>query len=318
MSVSLTHTNRNARQTKGRNAMNAPVTNTATPLARKALLVKLTSTRPTTSRREKAAEAIIQQQTGDASLTVSSHIFRARTNPVRKVLNESGEVYAWHCEHTLPWQDRGPRLLPLETYETYSTKMRGMISGLESSVVSLESIYDGLVQADITERQTGGATTARDYSTDYPSFEEFKDKMKFAFTFSPVPDASHFLFDINEDDKAALAAQVVEAEKSAKAQLTEQMHAPLLHLIAKLKRAIGSEGAIFRDSALENIVEQCEVAESLAMGDEALLAMIQEVRVAIRPHALAPNQLRESPVVRADTAHKLAAVASRMSFMMGN
>ena len=298
-------------------AAHAAITAAATPLARKALLVKLTSSRPSTSRREKAAELIIQQQTGDASLTVSSHIFRARTNPVRKVLNESGAIYAWHCEHTLPWQDRGPRILPIESYETYSTKMRGLIADLESSVASLGSTYDDLVKSDIAER-AASSTALRDFSADYPSFEEFKDKMKFEFTFSPVPDASHFLFDINADDKAALAAQVVEAERAAKETLTAQMHTPLLHLIDKLKRSIGAEGAIFRDSALENIVEQCEVAESLAMGDESLLAMIREVRVAVRPHALAPNQLRESPVVRADAAEKLAAVASRMSFLMSN
>ncbi len=297
------------------------------PLSAKAMLVKLTTRRPTTARREKAAEAIIQAQMGDSSLTVSSHIFRDKHNPVRKVLNEAGAVYAYHMAHTMAWQDRGPRILPVQAYDKYSEDMRRLVADVDSAVHNLAPIYDGLVQKDIDERLTAAITKAQPATTvraresfadEYPSYADFKERMKFEFLFMPLPDTSHFLFDINEDDKAALAEQVAEAERRAKDELTERMKAPLLHLIEKLKKNIGTEGAIFRDSAVENIVEECAIVETLAMGDATLLAMVAEVRKAIRPHALAPNQLRESPVVRAEAAAKLEAVASRMAFLMDN
>ena len=294
------------------------------PLSAKAMLVKLTTRRPTTARREKAAEAIIQSQMGDTSLTVSSHIFKDKHNPVRKVLNEAGAVYAYHVAHTMAWQDRGPRILPVEAYDKYSTQMRHLVADVDSAVHALGTTYDDLVQADIADRmaaitqRNAAPRTAESFAPDYPSYEDFKDKMKFEFLFTPMPDAAHFLFDISEEDKAAFAEQLADAERNAKEELTARMRTPLLHLIEKLKRGIGTEGAIFRDSAVENIVEECAIAESLAMGDQGLLAMVAEVRKAIRPHALAPAQLRESPVVRAEAATKLAEVAARMSFLMEN
>ena len=260
---------------------------------------------------------------GDTSLTVSSHIFKDKHNPVRKVLNEAGAVYAYHISRTMAWQDRGPRMLPVDQYETYSASMRKLVADVDSSVHALAPTYPSLVDADIAERQatiTARAPGAapRDFASEYPSFDEFKEKMHFTFLFTPMPDESHFLFDISDDDKAALAEQIAEAEKAAKAEVVERMRAPLLHLVSKLQRSINTEGAIFRDSAVANIVEQCEAAESLAMGDETILAMVADVRLAIRPHAVYPDGLRESPVTRADAATKLADVASRMAFLMEN
>jgi hypothetical protein len=287
-----------------------------TPLAAKAMLVKLTTQRPTTQRREKDAEAVIQQQMGDSSLTVSSHIFKDKANPVRRCINNAGGVYSYHIARTLAWQDRGPRLLPIEQYEKYTADMRKLIGDVDSEVHALGSVYDGLVLQDIASREKPGVV--RDFACEYPSYEDFRSKMKFEFLFLPLPDTSHFLFDVSDEDKAKLAEFTVSVEQQAKQELAQRMKEPLVHLVAKLKKSIGSEGAIFRDSAIENIVEQCEIAESLCMGDEAMLAMVYEVRVAIRPHALAMNQLRESPIVRAEAATKLEAVASRMGFLMGN
>lgn len=298
------------------------------PLSRKAMLVKLTTHRPATARREKAAEAIIQSHMGDASLTVSSHIFKDKHNPVRRVLNDAGSVYAYHVAHTMAWQDRGPRILPMTAYENYSKNMRRLVADVESSVHALAPIYAGLVDTDIAERMaaiTARATTptivTRDkvsFMAEYPDYDEFKEKMKFEFLFLPLPDESHFLFDIDEDDKAAFAEQLSQAEANAKAELALRLKNPLLHLVEKLKRSIGAEGSIFRDSAVENIVEECEIVESLAMDDVGILSMVQEVRAAIRPHAMSMKSLRESPIDRAEAARKLEAAASRVAFMMGN
>jgi hypothetical protein len=287
-------------------------------LATKAMLVKLTSSKPSTSRREEAAEAAIRSQMGDSSLTVSSHIFKDKANPVRLVLNQANLVYSYHVAHTLAWQDRGPRILPVESYERYSSDMRKLVADVEQAVHDLAGVYDGLVAQDMADRQQSGAVTPRDFSADYPSYDEFKAKMKFEFLFTPMPDQAHFLFDISEDDRKALDDTIVQAEENAKRELTDRIKVPLLHLITKLRVRIGDQGAIFRDSAVENIVEQCELAEQLAMGDESLLKLVQEVRVAIRPHAINPEQLRESPIVRQDAAAKLAEVAKRMDFLMGN
>jgi hypothetical protein len=288
------------------------------PLAQKAMLVKLTTKRPNTARREKVAEALVQTQMGDTSLTVSSHIFKDKAHPVRLILNHASTVYSYHMANTLAWQDRGPRILPVAHYDTYNREMRSRITAVESMVHGIEDIYPGFVKTDIAQRAAGGTRSPSDFEKDYPTYDEFRDKMRFEFLFTPMPDEGHFLFDIGEDDRQALREQLEHAEKAAKQELTDRIRSPLVHLIDKLKKQIGAEGAIFRDSAVANIVEECAIAEALAMDDESVLAMVKEVRAAIRPYALAPNQLRESPIVRTQAAAKLADVAARMAFMSNN
>jgi len=282
-----------------------------TPLNRKAMLVKLTCSKPTTSRRDKEVEAVVQAQYADTGLTVLQQLFKDKANPVRIVINEASQVYTYHVAHTLPWSDRGPRMLPVEQYVAYSTAMRGLIGDVESSVAALMPRYDALVQQDIYSRG------ARAQLSDYPTAEEFKEKMQFKFFFSPLPDVSHFLFDINPEDKAALTAQLEEVEKQAKNEVAGRIHAPLVHLVNKLKVGIGEPGAIFRDSAVENVNEACDIARQLAMGDETVLAMIDEVKQAIRPLVKGMHVVRESPVERANAANKLDEVAKKMSFMFG-
>jgi hypothetical protein len=289
-----------------------------TPLNRKAMLVKLTCNKPNTSRREDAITETVQAQFGDNALTVSLTLFKSKDNPVRKVLNEAGEVYTYHVTHTLPWSDRGPRMLPVSSYETYTTEMRALISKIESAVHALIPQYDQLVQNDIDQRNARPITAGRAKVEDYPTKEEFADKMKFEFVFSPLPDASHFLFDVSEEDKAKLTDQLAEVEKQAKNDVAARIHTPLVHLVNKLKVPVGQAGAIFRDSAVENVVDACEIVKQLAMGDETVLAMVEEVRAAIAPSANNIDSLRESPIVREQAAAKLEAVAKKMNFMFGN
>ena len=276
------------------------------------MLVKLTCSKPTTSRRDKEAETIIQHQLSDTSLVVSQMLFKDKNNPVRRCINDAGEVYSYHTAHTLPWADRGPRMLPVDQYDAYSTEMRRLVNNVESSVARLMPLYDNLVQADIAQR---GARAA---ISDYPTAEEFKQKMAFHFLFSPLPDASHFLFDVSDEDKAALTQQIEDAEKQAKLDVAARIHDPLMHLVRKLSVPIGTDGAIFRDSAITNVTEACDIVAQLAMGDESVLAVVAEVKASMRAIVTAPSTVREQPAAREAAAASLKAVADRMSFLFAN
>lgn len=278
----------------------------------KAMLVKLTCTRPRMSNRDRAAEGFVQAQLNDSSLTVSSKLFKEPTNPVRSLINQASAIYTYHATHTLPWVDRGPRLLPVDQYETYSAEMRRLINNMESDTAKLMPHYDTYVQRDIAERG------ARASLSDYPTREDFEAKLNFKFFFSPLPDASHYLFDVNEEDKAALATQIEQAVENAQHDMAARIHEPLVHLVKKLRVPIGEDGAVFRDSAVNNITEALDIVQKLAMGDDAVLSMVDDVRKAVRPMALAPDVLRKSPADRAEAAAKLAAVADRMAFLFGN
>lgn len=275
----------------------------------KAMLVKLTGSKPALSKRDKQAEEFVQNKLDDKSLSVLSKLFHGKDNPVRKLINSAGEIYSYHITHTLPWMDRGPRLLPITAYESYSKALREMTRDLESATAKLLPQYDDHVQRDIEARGQ------RALLVDYPSREAFKNSLSFVFFFSPLPDASHFLFDVNEEDRQALTEQVESAGKAAQDDMAARLRAPLEHIIQKLRTKIGATGSIFCKSSFENIVEAAQLVESLAMGDERILEATAEIRKAVRPYVLNHEVLRESPVQRKRAAETLENVVGRLAFL---
>ena len=123
-----------------------------TTLADKAMLVKLTMRKANLTRRDQVAEALIQQTLDDASLIVNSKLFRDKMNPINKVMSAASEVYTYHKEHTLPYIDKGPRILPNAEYFDYTSEMRNRINHVDSLLSQYLPRYDDFVQLDIQYR----------------------------------------------------------------------------------------------------------------------------------------------------------------------
>lgn len=277
----------------------------------KAMLVKLTCSAPNLSHRDAQAETFVQDQLKDTSLVVSSKLFKSKGNAVRRLLYDASEIYAYHISHTMPWTDRGPRLLPVSQYHVYSEEMRKRIRTLENATAKLLPRYPDYVNADIAARGD------RAKLTDYPNQEEFKASLAFTFFFSPLPDKAHFLFDIDKEDAASLEQFIDAAGAEARTFVFSQMKEPLVHLVNRLKVKIGNKGSIFREASINNIVEACALVESMAMGDDGLLNAAAELRTAVRPLTMQLAELRESPKSRTAAVKKLEEVAAKMSFMSG-
>ena len=142
-------------------------------LNEKAMLVKLTTRRANLSRRDEHAEAVIQQQMDDASLVVVSKLFRDKANPVNRVMSLLSEVYTTHKKMTLPYMDKGPRILPNGLYMDYTTEVRGLIGKLDTQLKAVMPNYDSYVQQDMAYRN-GGKAVGRASVDDYPQAHEFE------------------------------------------------------------------------------------------------------------------------------------------------
>jgi len=292
--------------------MNTPQ---VTPLNAKAMLVKLTVRRANLTKRDTFAEAVIQQEMGDGSLIVSSKLFRDTSNPVNQIMSRASLVYTTHKTNTIPYVDKGPRMLPNGYYMEYSKMMRDLISSVDELLNKHMPNYDTYVQLDIATRQRNADPTkpSRASVKDYPTAEEFREKMGFDLRFTPLPDSSHFLFDVSDSDKQALSNAVKEAEQLARADNIKRMLEPLTHLVDKLNKPIGTEGAIFRDTAITNVVEGLEMARKLNIDDnQELNQVINHLSQSFTIYNQHKDVLRESPVVRMQAASKLDAIAKQM------
>lgn len=283
-----------------------------TTLASKAMLVKLTVRRANLTKRDMFAESVIQQQLDDASLVVSSKLFRDKLNPINKIMTAASEVYTYHKAHTLPYIDKGPRILPNERYLDYTTEMRQRINGMDNMMALHIPNYDTYVQLDIQHRSLSPNSRAR--VEDYPSADEFQSRMGFDLRFTPLPDAKHFLFDISDDDMKAFNESMDSVARNARTEVIKGMLEPLQHLVEKLNKPIGTENSIFRDTAVENVVEGLKRAKMLNINaDNEIDNMADMLMDSIKIYNNNKDVLRQSPVVREQAAKKLDEIAKKMA-----
>jgi hypothetical protein len=292
-----------------------------TTLAEKAMLVKLTTRRVNLTRRDSVAEAFVQTQLEDQSLVVNSKLFRDKLNPINQLMSKASEVYTFHKTHTLPYIDKGPRILPNDQYFDYSAQMRSRIAEVDRLMSQHMPNYDSYVQLDINYRSAAAITQGKPVRaavSDYPSAEEFQARMGFDLRFTPLPEAKHFLFDLSDEDLDEFNATMQQVATQSRTEVVKKMLEPLQHLVEKLNKPIGTEGAIFRDSAVENIIEGVQLAKRLNVtGDDSINQMADLINQAVSAFADNKAVLRESPIVREQAAKKLDYIASQMAGMYG-
>lgn len=285
-------------------------------LNEKAMLVKLTMRKANLTKRDAVAEAIIQNQMDDSSLIVNSKLFRDPNNPINRIMQEHSGIYIFHKKNTLAYIDKGPRILPNNNYMEYTHEMRQRINYVDSLLDKEMPNYNNYVQLDILYRSKNQATS-RAKIEDYPTAEEFRQSMGFDLRFAPLPDQSHFLFDLSDDDKAGFEESIKEAGRVARRETVMSMLEPLQKLVSKLSIEIGEKESVFRNSAIENIIEGVERARKLNIDeDPALDEAIGHLSSAITVFDNHKDQLRESPVVRESAHKKLEAIAQRMKGLM--
>lgn len=297
--------------------MNEPKHFHANKLSDKCMLVKLTIRRATLTKRDDTVTNAIQAQYNDASLTAITKLFRDKRSPIYRIMAAVGEVYTYHKDNTLPYVDAGPRLLSNANYFEYTTEMRSKIAHVDAMLKQWMPHYDMLVRDDILYRN-GGQATGRATVDDYPTATDFESRMQFDLRFQPMPDAKHFLFDLSDDDEAAFNSAMDEAASLARNETINRMLEPLKHLVDKLNVPIKETGSVFRDSAIQNVVEGCRMARKLAIDAPAdLIAEISNLEKLATTYAFSPDALRESPTSRETAAKRLAEIQTRMGAFFG-
>lgn len=307
-----------------------PATPTVKALNTKAMSVQLITRRPTTRHNDDEAAKVARSALGDEGISASTQLFKDNTSPIKMLLSEVGAAYQYHKKSTLPYIDRGPRLLPVTQYESYRDEMRVLIGDVQRKVNKYRvqpELYEQAVTNDITYRNAvavSKGSVGRALVSDYPTAQEFTDAIDLDFTFSPLPDNSHWLFDVDEEDKVKLHVQALDTYNTALADLKTRIETPLKKLVetlstsAGIDKVTGKRIGIFRDTTVTNLTDAVVQARQLCMGDEEVLAVCDLVDAAL-PSVVRGNidVLRESPVVREQQAKKLADVQNKMAAFFG-
>ena len=102
------------------------------------------------------------------------------------MVTQKGALYTHHVDHTLPYQDRGPRILTNAAYFDYALQQRNLKDGLLDLVKTFQGEYPDLVE----ERRHKGNGFFDE--SEYPPVGEIPSLYDVKLTFFPIPDKDHF------------------------------------------------------------------------------------------------------------------------------
>ena len=118
----------------------------------------------------------------------------AGTHHRKEIADFAAACRMWHNTQTLPWADRGPRILPMSLFLDYKQEANTRKQEFEAMVDNFMSQYEHLKQV---ARASLGTLDNED---DYPSAEEVRSKFGFRLVISPIPESKDFRLDIPQQD----------------------------------------------------------------------------------------------------------------------
>jgi hypothetical protein len=176
----------------------------------------------------------------------------------------------YHNQHTLPWADKGERLLPTKLFMDYKTTMNNFENTFNLMCNNFFIEYPRLVAEAPT------ALKGLYKAEDYPELEEVKHKFGFRRTVKPVPEAGDFRLDVPSEDMRELVVmfESQQREKLAEAcrEPWERLHAELEAISKKLTDVEGDDGKKrYHDTLISNPLELCSLLTKLNITNDPKL-----------------------------------------------
>ena len=224
------------------------------------------------------------------------------------------EARSTHYANTLPWDDKGARLLTVANYERYTD----LLGRLRERMVRERTRFIEDYEDNIDRARLDLGKLFR--IEDYPVKESLQGKFGIRYRIDPVPDADHFI--------AKLAsADTDRVRRDIESHVEERLHDAVGDLYRRLGEAVervserlcvDDEGRplVFRDSMIENIRDLVDVVPRLNIfGDDTLALLCNQVKeriASVEPDALRPSKTFD-PVARARVKRDADALKERFA-----
>jgi hypothetical protein len=216
-------------------------------------------------------------------------------------------------EHTMPWQDRGARLLPTSMFLEYKAEMN-----------RLEQKFNALVDKFIPNYEAA-KQVARNYlrdmynDTDYPDARDIACKYKWSLTVSPVPQSGHFCVDVPANELLAMQRSCDEEVERRLADAMrkpwEDLHKMLTGMSDKLKdRDVDDvRQKRFHDTFVSNALDLCKLLTHMNVtGDAQLEKARQQLEAALSNVEV--EDIKESSAMRTHVKNKLDSILDQFDW----
>ena len=210
-----------------------------------------------------------------------------------------GRARLWNNQNTMPWQDRGARLLPTSLFLSYKAEMN-----------SRESSYVAMVNRFIPN-YAAAKQTARNYlgsmyrEEDYPDVNDIASKYKWTLSVSPIPSSGHFCLDVPAEDLENVRKScddfVEQKVAEAMRKPWEDLHTMLTGMSGKLQEVDELNGTPkrFHETFVTNALDLCKLLNHMNItNDPQLDKARQQLELVLAGTDV--DDIKENEFVRSD------------------
>jgi hypothetical protein len=224
----------------------------------------------------------------------------------------AARVRLYHNQCTLPWADKGERMLPTKLFMEYKQTMDRFNDTFDMMCDEFFTAYPDLV-ADAPIALQGLFK-----AEDYPDVDTVRTKFGFRRSVKPLPEAGDFRLDIPAQDLQDIRD---EYDKQYAGKLADAMRAPWERLHTMLK-AISDKVAEtgdddkpkrYHDTFISNPLELCELLTKLNVTNDPKL---EEARRQLEVTMLGTNLevIKEDSIARTELKSKVDAILNKFQW----
>jgi hypothetical protein len=273
-----------------------------------AVLVEMNISVWTANKLDKSAtEKVVSDNSAVSNAAQVRKNLMAGTTLRKDIADYAAGCRLWHNTRTLPWADKGARLLATSLFMDYKSEVNVRRDTFNKMVDNFMVQYPSLVQ------------TANNYlgtlfnPEDYPSPDEVRDKFGFRLVFSPVPESTDFRLQVAEQDLQDLRKQYEDSFNDriadAMREPWDRLHKLLLGMSEKLTDVDGEDETKkrYHDTLITNAQSLCGMLTHLNITKDPQL---EQARRDLELTMLGADidTIKESPEVRKGMKDKLDAI----------
>jgi hypothetical protein len=235
---------------------------------------------------------------------------------VKETISKFTEVYNYVKNNTVPWTT-GVDMLNIDHYMDFTGELRPLVDEAYKSIDTLCTHWDEEVKADLDRLSEIALAKGKPNlanAEDYPDVDELRSRFGIQIRYMPVPTTGDFRVGISDEDKETLQQQLDDAEVNANKHVLNSMIEPMKSAIKKLSVPIGTDGSVFRDTLITNMVDVAERMNKINISDDAnMQVQIDDLSELVSTLTLGKDVLRSSQSSREHAVTVLNGLVSQMT-----
>lgn len=240
------------------------------------------------------------------SLSARKRLLNTKDAAYREVVGCINHAKALWRSFTIPYPEKGIRLLRKDRVEEFSARMDEIKARLETAVVALEAVYPQLREA--AKESLGNLYDAMDYPGSIAG--------RFAIEYDwPNVDPPEYLKQINpalyQEQIEKMQGRFAEAIRLTEEGLTVELQKLIEHLCDRLTPDADGKPKMIRESAVENINEFFKKFGEIGLGQTgALKDLVEQAKAVVANQNI--DTLRKDVTARQALAEAMAGVKQQI------